>query len=361
MFDALDLRVGDTVATWRLEKRLGRGSFGEVWAVSKDLKPSRRRALKLIPLDTDAVLEAKVLNSLHHPHLVYVNDRFDSSRGAPPGFAAIVMTLGDQTLADAFESPGGVDTETIRRSAMHITCGLDFLHRGRCHEGRRIIHGDIKPENVILVGDRWQLADFGIATFTETTGETIRGLTRAFAPPEYLVAAELGLPTNATAAGDIWSLGTSLIDALRVSVDSKDSPAYETLAFVVSQCLSEMPRDRPTARELYALLDGIPRPAPPSPTAVLRQAVAASGGSAAALPGAGFCRELDKWTSRETRREFLFNGIHKLTAEGDVGAVRGLLEIADYFVRLPKPDLIPGADLQLSSADVWELRQHAAQ
>lgn len=92
-----------------------------------------------------------------------------------------------------------------------LTEALVVLHAGN-PSGATILHGDIKPENILLRGFEPQdyvLADFGVATIIEEGGSTPRrrGHTPHYSAPECLAGAP-GVKS------DYWSLGMTLLEAL---------------------------------------------------------------------------------------------------------------------------------------------------
>ena len=68
--------------------------------------------------------------------------------------------------------------------------GIDYLNQPIHDLGKglvRIIHGDIKPHNILIVGDAVQVCDFGLARAIESLRKTSTGMgTFAYAAPELL-------------------------------------------------------------------------------------------------------------------------------------------------------------------------------
>jgi hypothetical protein len=175
------LHYDTEVAGYRLKKRLGRGGFGEVWQASG---PRGLVALKLIPIGAPAArIEQRafdVLRGVLHPHLLRVLDIHRT-----PDFLIIVMELADRTLFDLWQEARtvghvGIDRLDLLRYFQQAAEAIDFLH------SKGIQHRDLKPRNLLLVGDCLKVADFGLARILthSVTGHT-GSLTLAYAAPEF--------------------------------------------------------------------------------------------------------------------------------------------------------------------------------
>jgi TonB family protein len=122
---------------------------------------------------------------------------------------------------------------------------LAFLH------GRNLVQGQLKPANILVVGDQLKLASDRIRRVSEGTMST--NTPTVYDPPE----ARHG---SSSTAGDIWALGVSLFEALtrRPPSDLGEPreaivlPADFSAAFrdIVARCLSPSPQDRPSVAEL---------------------------------------------------------------------------------------------------------------
>ena len=199
------LEAGDElVPGYRLEKFLGRGQFGEVW---KTTAPGRTwAALKFIDLDMMQGLKEfrgiQRVKEIRHAHLMPITalwmidqngqvlsdtvlDSYDPSadsmkatmaadeivKSSRPKWLVVAMLLGDQNLEDRLEEARregreGIEVDELLRYMEEAAKGIDFLNSTTHDLGSGVVaiqHCDIKPANVMLVGDSIVICDFGLA------------------------------------------------------------------------------------------------------------------------------------------------------------------------------------------------------
>jgi serine/threonine-protein kinase len=163
---------GDTIAAkYRLEKLLGEGGMGAVWA-AHNIALDSPVAIKLIRGETDREAlslrlhqEARAAARLGHPAIVRVFDIGQTDRGEP----FIVMELLEgESLATRLERSGRLSSIEVVQILLPIADALRAAH------GKGIVHRDIKPDNIFVAieGDVVQpkLVDFGIAKVDQATG-----------------------------------------------------------------------------------------------------------------------------------------------------------------------------------------------
>lgn len=189
----MELRAGtEPIPGFQLLMRLGQGGFGEVW---KAAAPGGFQvALKIVPL-TGVVGETElqsldIVKAIRHPNLLATFGSWKRDN-----YLVIAMELADNTLMDRFnqcfkEGMPGIPREELLEYLDEAAKGIDYLNEPRHTIGGNekvgIQHRDIKPQNILLVGNGVKVADFGLVRFLESsvTGHTGK-LTPSFAAPEF--------------------------------------------------------------------------------------------------------------------------------------------------------------------------------
>lgn len=215
-------------------KRIGRGSYGEVWLARcalgllravKIVSRSRFRERAAYEQEFSAILRMEPL-SRSHEGLV---DILHVGRHEPEGCYYYVMELADNAHHRGPVRPAGLDTSetddyaplTLARElkrkgrltpeecvqlGVALGSALNFLHQ------HGFVHRDLKPSNIIFVNGQPKLADIGLV------GDAGKGAafvgTEGYIPPE----------GQGTLHADLYSLGKVLYEAC-TGLDRLDFPS----------------------------------------------------------------------------------------------------------------------------------------
>ncbi len=156
--------IGQQIGDYRLQRQLGKGSFGTVY-LAEHLHDHSHAAVKLLALQItsrndlrDFLNEARTIR-LRHPHIIPLLD-FGLSRDDLP---FLVMEYADEgTLRDRHPKGSKLPEATIDSYVQQLASALQYAH------DRHLIHRDVKPENMLLRRDGTVLlSDFGIAKLIE--------------------------------------------------------------------------------------------------------------------------------------------------------------------------------------------------
>ena len=200
---------------YELADRLGSGGMSNVYRAT-DLTLERTVAVKILAehLSDDERFvarfrrEALAVAKLIHPNIVQVYDTgIDESR-----HYIVMEYVEGRSGAQILQRHGPLEPEIAAEAGVQACAGLDYAHR------RGIIHRDVKPGNLMIVGGpvgggpmTVKLTDFGIARALAQTRITQVGSvvgTAAYLAPEQVRGEE------ATPATDVYALGVVLYQFL---------------------------------------------------------------------------------------------------------------------------------------------------
>jgi serine/threonine protein kinase/Tfp pilus assembly protein PilF len=199
--DRLKQALADRYA---IERELGSGGMATVY-LAEDLKHHRQVAVKVLRPELSATIgperfvrEIEIAAKLSHPHILPL---FDS--GEAGGFLYYVMPFVEgETLRERLDREGKLPLADVIRFTDDVAAALSYAHQ------HGIVHRDVKPENIMLTGDRAVVADFGIARAVSVAGaERLTGTGIAVGTPAYM-SPEQALGTgDVDARTDVYALG----------------------------------------------------------------------------------------------------------------------------------------------------------
>jgi len=159
--------TGKQLGNYRLLRLLGRGGYAEVY-LGEHIHLGTFAAIKVLPdMIEDGTLddfrrEAQIIAHLRHPHIVRVLDF-----GVESNLPFLVMDyVPNGTLRQRYPQGTILPLFAVVSYVNQIAQALQYAH------DRKIIHRDVKPENMLLDNnDQVLLSDFGIAAIERTTNK----------------------------------------------------------------------------------------------------------------------------------------------------------------------------------------------
>ena len=258
------------VGPYRVGAPIGAGAAANVFE-AVHVETGQRVALKILNSDwagraeivSRFLREGRALQHLNHPNIVRVFDHGTCDNGAP---WIAMERLESLTLDALMQQQGRVATERAVRLAIHVAHALGAVHDAK------IVHRDVKPENVLVVdagtpAESAKLIDFGVAKVTSAEmGENSVAHTRigsvlgstAFASPEQLN----GEPVDSRT--DVFALAVSLYEALSGQLPFDGQTVREQIHSRKVGAVVPIKKHGlvvpPSLEELFAELTGGPKP-----------------------------------------------------------------------------------------------------
>jgi serine/threonine protein kinase len=200
-----DLLLGSTLGGFELQEILGRGSFGTVYRAMQ-LALQRPVAIKVLDdrftKDPEKIknflLEARRAGSLNHPNVVQVHD----VRQIHSTYMLVMELMTGGSAADLLRTNGPFQSDALYAVMVDMGRALSYA------ESQRLVHRDVKPDNILLSGDGiYKLADLGIAEPIRDDGQAHQVKTFGSA---YYIAPEQARGGAIDGRADIYALGASI-------------------------------------------------------------------------------------------------------------------------------------------------------
>lgn len=275
-------------ATKNFSEKIGEGGFSSVFRGA--LPDSTPIAVKKLANQNQSnkqfLAEVRTIGTIQHINVVRLRGfcAEESKR-----FLVYEYLTNGSLAAHLFQKGSNtLDWETRYSIAIGIAKGLEYLHE-RCRD--RIIHCDIKPENILLGSELApQIADFGLAKLLERDVSrvitTMRG-TRGYLAPEWITGGAITSKVDVFSYGkllfeiisgkrNIAELNSDMRDYLPLQVASSIAKGEEVLPLVdhglnglmemeevcrackvACWCIQDSERDRPTMSQVVQILEGV--------------------------------------------------------------------------------------------------------
>ncbi len=250
---------------YEIRQSLGKGGMGEVF-LAYDRSTQQTVALKIVreesrmPGDDEALRQELLLaRSVSHPNVCRVHDLAPSAWGP----ILVMEHIPGQTLHTHIrrrKAQGGYTADEFRKIASETSAGLAAIH------AQGLVHGDLKPGNVMVTADKAVILDFGFAQERARLSARRPGAPPDGGTPNYMAPERLR-SGGASSEDDVYALGLTLWEMWTCRVPEpgyrpRAKPMRSQIMFDVPaglsvdeikqifRCLSEDPSMRTEVRHL---------------------------------------------------------------------------------------------------------------
>ena len=226
-------QVGEVVAAkYRIDRLLGKGGMGAVFAATHTLTGKRLALKVMLPemlgeaeLVERFIREARASARIDSAHVVDVYDV-----GQEGGTLFMVMELLQGEALSALLERGGVPRNEVLQLLLGAMRGVAAAH------AVGVVHRDLKPDNIFIVrreevAPQAKVLDFGISKLGGVDGLTAAPrLTRtgaALGTPYYMAPEQVSGLKDVDARADIYAFGVILFEIItgRVPFDANNFPS----------------------------------------------------------------------------------------------------------------------------------------
>src|ERR1035437_8011379 len=257
-----DLDLGSTAAhlatvaaaladRYTVLRELGRGGMAVVY-LADDHRHARKVALKVLNPEFTASVgaerfqrEIKIAAGLTHPLILGLHDS-----GEKDGILYYVMPyIEGESLRQRIDRLHDLPVEAAVTIARQVADALGYAH------AHGFVHRDVKPENILLMGDHALVADFGIARavgVSATGAITQSGI--VVGSPLYMSPEQSAADGELDGRSDLYSLGCVLFEML---VGTPPYTGSTPMRLMARHAVDPIPSAHVMRSEISAALDGV--------------------------------------------------------------------------------------------------------
>jgi serine/threonine protein kinase len=246
-----------------LHERLGQGGMGEVFRATRD-SDGRELAVKILGESLAVVpdyvrrfdREAAAMAQLDHPGIVRLLSR---GKSGEHWFIAMEFVPGPSLRTHVRvarpSAPG------LARLLAQVAHALAYAH------ARGVVHRDLKPDNVLVVGEgRAKVLDFGLAGLHSDGAESLTQSNVAMGTANYMAPEQRKNAHHVDHRADLYSFGVMIYELLTGELPVGKFPAASRVVpglargwdSLIERCLEQDPAARPhSALELAHALEAL--------------------------------------------------------------------------------------------------------
>ena len=204
--------VGNKLSDFIIQKKLGEGHFGSVNLVISQ-KTNKLYAMKQIKSSMyknqqeylEVEREIKLLENLNHPHIVTYFSSFRENND----FYIVIEYINNGCLYDlmkkSIQQGTKIEEKKIWTLLIQSLGGLLYLH-----ENKKIIHRDIKPDNLLLdTNGELKISDFGLSAINSENADEYLKCHGTMAGAIQFMAPEVAMNKKYDFKSDLYMLGVT--------------------------------------------------------------------------------------------------------------------------------------------------------
>jgi serine/threonine protein kinase len=200
--------------SYTIERELGRGGMATVFLAHD--RSGAEVALKLLNPDLGSTLgadrfrrEVRVAGQLQHPNILSVLDSGVTTLANGVDLLWFTMPyVHGVNVWERFEQTGAFTSDEVVRIGRDVAGALAYAHE------KGVVHRDIKPDNILLEGERVLVADFGVARAVSEVHEKLTATGMVVGTPTYMSPEQASGEREIDGRSDIFGLACVLYELL---------------------------------------------------------------------------------------------------------------------------------------------------